>query len=30
MFQGRLAGMVDNGDDAGNRVRRLMTGAAAA
>src|SRR6202790_1899842 len=30
MFQGRLAGIVDNGDDAGNRVRRLMTGAAAA
>jgi general nucleoside transport system ATP-binding protein len=30
MFQGRLAGIVDNGDGAGNRVRRLMTGAAAA
>jgi len=30
MFQGRLAGIVDNGEGAGNRVRRLMTGAAAA
>jgi len=30
MFQGRLAGIVDNGDGAGDRVRRLMTGAAAA
>jgi general nucleoside transport system ATP-binding protein len=30
MFQGRLAGIVDNGDGAGNMVRRLMTGAAAA
>jgi simple sugar transport system ATP-binding protein len=30
MFQGRLAGIVDNGDAAGNKVRRLMTGAAAA
>ncbi len=29
MFQGRLAGIVDNGDGAGNKVRRLMTGAAA-
>jgi ABC-type uncharacterized transport system ATPase subunit len=29
MFQGRLAGIVDNGDGAANRVRRLMTGAAA-
>ncbi len=27
MFQGRLAGIVDNGDGAGDRVRRLMTGA---
>jgi simple sugar transport system ATP-binding protein len=30
MFRGRLAGIVDNGDGAGNVVRRLMTGAAAA
>jgi ABC-type uncharacterized transport system ATPase subunit len=30
MFQGRLAGIVDNVDGAGNMVRRLMTGAAAA
>jgi general nucleoside transport system ATP-binding protein len=30
MFQGRLAGIVENSDGAGNRVRRLMTGAAAA
>lgn len=30
MFQGRLTGIVDNGDGAGDRVRRLMTGAAAA
>jgi ABC-type uncharacterized transport system ATPase subunit len=30
MFQGRLAGIVDNDDGAGNKVRRLMTGAAAA
>jgi general nucleoside transport system ATP-binding protein len=29
MFQGRLAGIVDNDDGAGNKVRRLMTGAAA-
>jgi simple sugar transport system ATP-binding protein len=29
MFQGRLAGIVDNDDGAGNRIRRLMTGAAA-
>jgi simple sugar transport system ATP-binding protein len=30
MFQGCLAGIVENSDGAGNRVRRLMTGAAAA
>jgi general nucleoside transport system ATP-binding protein len=30
MFRGRLAGIVDNGDGAGNVVRRLMTGAGAA
>ena len=30
MFQGRLAGIVENDDGAGNKVRRLMTGAAAA
>jgi general nucleoside transport system ATP-binding protein len=30
MFQGRLAGIVDNDEGAGNKVRRLMTGAAAA
>jgi simple sugar transport system ATP-binding protein len=30
MFQGRLAGIVDNDRDAGDKVRRLMTGAAAA
>jgi ABC-type uncharacterized transport system ATPase subunit len=30
MFQGRLAGIVDNDESAGNKVRRLMTGAAAA
>src|SRR6202790_5675811 len=29
MFQGRLAGIVDNDDAAGNKIRRLMTGAAA-
>jgi general nucleoside transport system ATP-binding protein len=30
MFQGRLAGVVDNDDGAADRVRRLMAGAAAA
>jgi ABC-type uncharacterized transport system ATPase subunit len=30
MFQGRLAGIADNDEDAANKVRRLMTGAAAA
>jgi general nucleoside transport system ATP-binding protein len=30
MFQGRLAGIVDNDEGAGDKVRRLMTGAAAA
>jgi simple sugar transport system ATP-binding protein len=29
MFQGSLAGIVENDDDAGGKVRRLMTGAAA-
>ena len=29
MFAGRLAGVVDNDDDAGTKIRRLMTGAAA-
>jgi len=29
MFQGRLAGIVANDDDAGNQIRRLMTGAGA-
>jgi simple sugar transport system ATP-binding protein len=27
MFQGRLAGIVDNDETAGNKIRRLMTGA---
>jgi general nucleoside transport system ATP-binding protein len=30
MFQGRLVGIVENDDGAGNKVRRLMTGAPAA
>jgi simple sugar transport system ATP-binding protein len=30
MYQGRLAGIVDNDDGAGHQVRRLMTGATAA
>jgi simple sugar transport system ATP-binding protein len=30
MFQGRLAGIVDNDDGAADKIRRLMTGAAAA
>src|ERR1700722_3270105 len=30
MFQGRLAGIVDNDDGASDKIRRLMTGAAAA
>jgi simple sugar transport system ATP-binding protein len=30
MFQGRLVGIVENNDGAGNKVRRLMTGASAA
>ena len=30
MFQGRLAGIVANDDAALDRIRRLMTGAAAA
>jgi simple sugar transport system ATP-binding protein len=30
MFQGRLAGIVDNDDGAAGKIRRLMTGAAAA
>ncbi len=30
MFQGRLAGIVDNDDRAGNRIRRLMTGTVSA
>ena len=30
MFQGRLAGIVDNDDGAEDKIRRLMTGAAAA
>ena len=30
MFQGSLAGIVDNDDAAGDKIRRLMTGAAAA
>ena len=30
MFQGRLAGVVDNDDGAADKVRRLMAGAAAA
>jgi general nucleoside transport system ATP-binding protein len=30
MFQGRLAGIVDNDEHAGDRIRRLMTGAATA
>ena len=30
MFQGRLAGTVDNDDGAADKIRRLMTGAAAA
>ena len=29
MFQGRLAGIVDNDEEAGDKIRRLMTGAAA-